>query len=322
MKKKELKSIKLILKVVILIIALCTAIFFVGNFSKAEELPKVADSGHGTSYHGGSHHSSSHSSSRSSSRSSRSSSSSRSSGSSSYRGSGGSSGSLPAALLIVIFGTSLMMVFIPLIISSFVHKPVRSGMNNSYNTYDDNYLTNKIKKVLPNFDRKQFLEDGYKIYVDVQNAWMNFKLDDVKDVITDEMYNMYSAQLELMKTKGEQNIMSGFVKRNAFLKNVSVQNNTIAVTAMYIVEFYDYIVNEKSKKVLRGSKSKKVRITYELTYRKTLDENTVIDHCPNCGAKIEDANGSATCKYCGSKIVYENSKWILTNKKNVDQTWA
>lgn len=322
MKKKELKSIKLILKVVILIIALCTAIFFVGNFSKAEELPKVADSGHGTSYHGGSHHSSSHSSSRSSSRSSRSSSSSHSSGSSSYRGSGGSSGSLPAALLIVIFGTSLMMVFIPLIISSFVHKSVRSGMNNSYNTYDDNYLTNKIKKVLPNFDRNQFLEDGYKIYVDVQNAWMNFKLDDVKDVITDEMYNMYSAQLELMKTKGEQNIMSGFVKRNAFLKNVSVQNNTIAVTAMYIVEFYDYIVNEKSKKVLRGSKSKKVRITYELTYRKTLDENTVIDHCPNCGAKIEDANGSATCKYCGSKIVYENSKWILTNKKNVDQTWA
>lgn len=325
MKKNYIKGMKIFKKVIILIVALCAITYFMCNSSRADELPKIADSGHGTSYHSsGSHRSSSHSSSRSSSGSSRSSSRSSYSGSSSsYRGSGNSSGSsLSGIALLVTFGVILAMVFIPIIISSFVRKPSRSGMNNLYNTYDDNYLTNRIKKALPNFDRKQFLEDGFKIYVDVQNAWMNFKLDDVKDVITDEMYNMYSAQLDLMKTKGEQNIMSDFKKCNAFLKGVSIQNNTIAVTTMYVVEFYDYIVNEQSKKVLRGSKSKKVRITYELTFRKTLDEKTVIDHCPNCGAKIEDANGSATCKYCGSKLVYENSKWILTNKKNINQTWA
>ena len=320
MKNNNIKSTKFIKKIIILIIAMCTLTFFACGLSRAYEQYKIADSGHGTSYHSGGHRSS-----RSSSRSSSGRTSSSRSSSSSYHGSSSGGGTVTlesVVLTFIIFGAVFACMIILVIVSSIKQKNKRPGMNNLYNTNDENFLMNKIKKAIPNFNKKEFLDNGYKIYVDVQNAWMNFKLDDVKGVITDEMYNMYTAQLDLMKVKGEQNIMSDFVKCNAFLKNVSIQNNTIAITAIYIVEFYDYVINQQSGKVLRGSKSKKVRITYELTYRKTLDESTVIDKCPNCGAKIEDANGSATCKYCGSKLVYNNSDWILTNKKNILQTWA
>ena len=50
------------------------------------------------------------------------------------------------------------------------------------NVNDEN-IANKVKQYIPNFNKQEFLNNGYQIYKDVQNAWMNFKLDDVKDVI-------------------------------------------------------------------------------------------------------------------------------------------
>ena len=37
--------------------------------------------------------------------------------------------------------------------------------------------------------------------------------------------------------------------------------------------------------------------------------------CPNCGAKLENMNGATTCEYCNSKVVADNTKWVLTEKK-------
>ena len=55
-----------------------------------------------------------------------------------------------------------------------------------------------------------------------------------------------------------------------------------------------------------------------MSFRKTLNENNKIDHCPNCGAEVE-MNSSGTCEYCGSKLVSENTKWVLTEKKVINQ---
>ena len=81
---------------------------------------------------------------------------------------------------------------------------------------------------------------------------------------------------------------------------------------------YDYIIEESTGKVLRGSSTNKLRIVYEMKFRQTLNSNEKVDHCPNCGAKIE-MNSSGTCEYCGSKLVSENTKWVLTEKKTMRQ---
>ena len=56
---------------------------------------------------------------------------------------------------------------------------------------------------------------------------MNFKLDDVKDVITDEIYNMYDSQLSTLEVKGEKNIMKDFKLVKSYLKDVNVQNQLL-----------------------------------------------------------------------------------------------
>lgn len=229
-------------------------------------------------------------------------------------GGGGGAGDVIASL--IVFAVIILYVIIKAAAGSSktTYQPVRTQPIN------DNDVVNKIKQYIPNFDKSKFIEEGYGIYLAVQDAWMNFKLEDVKNVLTDEMYNMYESQLDTLQVKGEQNIMKDFVRKNAYLKNVEVQNDNITITACYVIEFYDYIIEQSSGKVLRGSSNNKIRITYNMKFRKTVNAKSVLTNCPNCGAKLEEMNGAGTCKYCGSKIVYENSKWVLTDKKNIGQT--
>ena len=177
---------------------------------------------------------------------------------------------------------------------------------------------NEIKKYLPDFDRNKFLQETYKVYVDVQKAWESYDIDSVRNILTNEIYNMYSSQVETLKVKGERNVMSDFRMTSAKMVDFKVQNQTMEITNEMTIEFYDYIIDNTSGKVLRGTKDRKIVIDYEMTFVKSLTA-TKPSVCPNCGAKL-DMNTSARCKYCNSTIVSENnSKWVLAKKKNLHQ---
>ncbi|MBP3502336.1 MAG: TIM44-like domain-containing protein [Clostridia bacterium] len=287
------KVVKEFLKKALIIIL---AVFMITVFfSLLDEKPTFADSGFSTSHSSGGSH---HSSSRSSSRSSRSSS---SSGSSSTPGS--------------IIGLLIFIIIFIVILNLSTKKSTQPMSKAKIN---DKEIEDEIKKLIPNFDKYVFLKEGFNIYCDVQEAWMNFKLEDVKDILTDELYSMYESQLATLEVKGEQNIMKDITLRSSYLRGVVKQNDNITIEAGYVIEMYDYIADQQSGKLLRGESNRKMRVTYSMKFRKTLDESAKVEHCPNCGAKIK-MNSSGTCEYCGSKIVADNTKWVLTEKKALDQ---
>ena len=214
--------------------------------------------------------------------------------------------------------TIVIIIIVAICMGSSTSNQSTRGVVPSKSLPDENAIENKIKSYIPNFNKQEFLDNGYSIYKDVQNAWMNFKLEDVKDEITDELYNMYESQLTTLEVKGEQNIMKDFKVVKSYLKDAVVQNNTITITTGYVIQMYDYIIEKSTGKVIRGSSNNKLKIVYEMKFRRTLDESAKIDKCPNCGAKI-DMNTSGICEYCGSKLVSENTKWVLTEKKTIRQ---
>lgn len=287
--KKYLKTFAKI----ILTLAMVTSLCFVFNSNKSH-----ADAGYHSSYSGGS--SSSHSSSSSSSSHSSRSSSSYSSGSSSSSGDGSD--------VVGVF-IWIIIVFIIIIIAS---KRGKASIQAITKLQPNAAAIAKLKELIPGFDENKFLKDGYQMFLDVEDAWMNFELEKVHNIITDEMFNMYESQLSSMEIKGEQNIMSGFVLRDSAITNCVDQNDNVEVTAKYIIEFYDYIIEKESGKVLRGSKTNKLRMYYDFTFiMKNTDEK--IDKCPNCGAPVE-VNASGVCPYCSSKIVGENTSWVMSKK--------
>lgn len=288
------KNVKKVIKIITcLLISICICSVFFMHKSNA-------DAGHHTSHHSSSSHSSSSSRSRSRSSSSSSSrSSSRTSSSSSSSDEGTAIG----------FAIYIIVIVIIIIVTSKKSNKV-SSMPKLKNNLDE---IDKIKKVIPDFNEKKFLKNGYDMFLKIENAWMNLDMEDVHNLITDEMFNMYDSQLDMMKVKNEQNIMSDFVLKDSAITGFLEQNDTIEIKTQYIIEFYDYIIDKDSKKVTSGNKSRKVRMHYEFTFIKNKDENSKIDVCPCCGAKV-DVNSAGTCEYCGSKIIGNNSNWVMAKK--------
>ena len=302
---KNNKKIKKILKILLVIISIIFISIFTCNYIGKSN----ADAGYHSSYSSGS--SSSHSSS-SSSHSSSSSSSSRSSSSHSSSSGSSSDSDIPGIIVVI------MIIFIVVVVELATKKSKVS--NNNYTSTNKNNIVvannneaiNEIKKYIPNFDTSQFLSNGYNIFVRIEEAWMNFDLDSVRDCITDEMFNMYESQLMSMEMNGEQNIMKDFKLLNSAITEAKKQNNMLEVKTRYVIEFYDYIVNKDTQKVVRGNSNRKIKMVYEFTFIADV-ENNKLDKCPNCGAPI-DINSAGICKYCNSKIVDDSKNWVMSKK--------
>ena len=307
-----MKRLKKILKISLIVVSIICMSIFICNYTDKSN----ADAGYHSSYSSGgssssSHSSSSHSSSSSSNSSSRSSRSSSSSSSS-------SGGSSPAVALI----TFIIIMIIVIILERAKKK---SGISyNSNNTVTNNFVItnnnqaiNEIKKYVPKFDTNQFLSNGYNIFVRIEEAWMNFDLEKVRDCITDEMFNMYESQLTSMEMKGEQNIMKDFKLLNSAITDAKKQNNMLEVKTKYVIEFYDYIVNKDTQKVVRGNSNRKIKMVYEFTFIADV-ENAKLDKCPNCGAPL-DINAAGICPYCQSKIVDDSKNWVMSKKVSLFQ---
>ena len=314
--KSKIKKIlpKIIGIVIISVISFCAT-------SVIEQRTTFADSGHSTSHH--SRSSSSHSRSRSSSSSSRSRSRS-SSRSSSSRSSGGSSAKLskPAAIVILIFFVGGPFVWLIIIYASIAtdskKKYKSSPVKREIITGN---VKDKIKNVIPDFDENKFLINGFNIYKDVQIAWMNFDIESVRNKITDEMFTMFQSQLNVMEASNEQNIMKDMVMKNGYIVDATVQNGEITIVTRYTIDQYDYVADRTTGKLIRGESKYKMRVEYQMKFRQNIDDNKVLNFCPNCGADISKNNGSGVCEYCGSKIVSDNKKWVLTEKQVINQDY-
>ena len=172
---------------------IATLILILGLFTFQNNLVVKADSGFGGSYSGGSS-SSSGGSSWSSSSSSHNSSSDNSSSSDEPE----IVGFIVTLILILIFGW----------LTIYCYKDIKK-----FNIRQQNKKEEKKKKIDsiigPNY--LKYKQELFKIYKNVQRAWMNFDEEELRKYVTDEMFNMYSSQLETLKVKNQQNIMENMI---------------------------------------------------------------------------------------------------------------
>ena len=231
--------------------------------------------------------------------------------SSSWDSSDSSSGSgKPASL------TSLMIVVVLFIVVFVIENEISKLKTEKKQIIKSKDMDlDLISKIDPNLNLYEFKNEAFNIYKDVQEAWMNLDDGKIRTLTTDELYNMYSMQLDTLRVKNEKNIMKEINLVTASLTNLKIENNIETATVIMIVNCYDYIVDSQNK-VVRGNDKNKIEITYELTYIKSVGEK--VNKCPNCGAEINDDN-STTCEYCRAIITRNTSKWVLSKKQSLNQ---
>lgn len=231
--------------------------------------------------------------------------------SSSWDSSDSSSGSgNPASL------TSLMIVVVLFIVVFVIENEISKRKTEKKQIIKSKDMDlDLISKIDPNLNLYEFKNEAFNIYKDVQEAWMNLDDGKIRTLTTDELYNMYSMQLDTLRVKNEKNIMKEINLVTASLTNLKIENNIETATVIMTVNCYDYIVDSQNK-VVRGNDKNKIEITYELTYIKSVGEK--VNKCPNCGAEINDDN-STTCEYCRAIITRNTSKWVLSKKQSLNQ---
>ena len=104
---------------------------------------------------------------------------------------------------------------------------------------------------------------------------MNFELDSIKDIISEEIYNKYQTQLEKLKADKKKNIMEDIQYKSNKITDIKIENNIEIVECEMKVTCYDYIINNEEK-VVKGKKDKKINYLYSLTFNKNLNDNKYI----------------------------------------------
>ena len=178
----------------------------------------------------------------------------------------------------------------------------------------------KIDEIDSSVKIEEFKHQAFNIYKDIQEAWMNFDTDTIRKLTTDEIYNMYSSQLETLKLKHQKNIMKNIEYVDAKITNIKLSDDVISVVVFLRVKCLDYVINEKTNKTVRGSDSTRLDIQYLLTFVKSKTNNNNIEKCPNCGAPV-DIVSSATCPYCNSTLVKDASNYVLSKKTCIGQRY-
>lgn len=207
----------------------------------------------------------------------------------------------------------IIMLIVIVIIVIICLAANKSSQKNNLSIQPRNIDDSLLRKYIPNFNKEQFLKDRYNDYLNVQNDWMNFNYDGLKELLTDELYNQYTMQLDSLKVKNQKNIMKNFALYQSDITNVREENGTLIVDVEMSVSFIDYI--EQNGTTVRGSNTRLVHQHYSMTFV-MVPEPT--QKCPNCGAELEDS-ASQTCPYCRSKITRVGAKWVLSKKQSLRQ---
>ena len=234
--------------------------------------------------------------------------------------SGGGSYNGDGSWLTAVFVVIIIIVIVSSITNNNNRNKPSSG-NRNIRTNSNNYQdvsSSKIVSVDPSINIVDFKAKAFDIYKNIQTAWMNFDTDTIRKLTTDEIYNMYSSQLETLKLKDQKNIMKDIMLEEAKIIDIKKENNVITVNVYMRVICYDYVIKESTGETVRGKDKQKIIIEYVLSFVKSSVNNNKEEKCPNCGAPV-DINSSATCPYCDSTLVKDASDYVMSKKTCIGQ---
>lgn len=216
-----------------------------------------------------------------------------------------------------ISSVTVVIIIIIIFIVLVVTKKNGSGTGSFIGNQQAEMSLDAIRKIDPTLDVDALKKQAFDIYKNVQEAWMNFDNDSLRGYVTDEMFNMYQSQLNVLRAKKQKNMMKDIVCNKVSVNSVSVSNGMETVVVYLNVSQYDYVV-DKDEKVVRGNDKVKNNVDYLITLTRSMEDDEKIDKCPNCGASLDIISGGV-CPYCDSTIVNKSNKFVMSKKECIGQ---
>lgn len=184
------------------------------------------------------------------------------------------------------------------------------------NTVD---ITDALQETDPAFNATAFLEWAKEVFFKLQYAWMDRDWEQVRPFESEELYAMHARQLQEYKRLGRINILERININNAYFFSLAKDQEWETLSVVMHVRMIDYIVDERSRQVLKGTPDKDCFMSYFYVFKrkagmKTLSAKQGVDtiSCPNCGAPTHVVS-SGKCEYCNFVITVKDHGWVLTD---------
>lgn len=175
-----------------------------------------------------------------------------------------------------------------------------------------------IRQIDPNFSSDAFITWSKDVFITLQQAWTARDWSTIRPLEKEELFEQHKRQLDEYIRNKKINIIERINVGQTHLHKYERDAQYEYLTVYMATRMVDYIIDEETRKVLKGDPNTDCYMNYLLTFmRKTGvkshegTDKSVAKNCPNCGAPLS-ITSSGKCDFCGSIITTGDFDWVLS----------
>lgn len=206
-------------------------------------------------------------------------------------------------------------------IQNSINSTITSNYSESFNQIVDNTISvsEQIRQIDPEFSSDNFLAWTREVFLKIQQAWTDRNWKVIRPFESNELFNIHNSQLNEYIKNHKINVVEKINISNATLREFRQDGDKEVLVVELHAVMRDYVIDEKTKKVLESNPNKDWYMKYLMTFNrkkgvltKAGTSNKSTTNCPNCGAPTE-ITSSGQCEYCDSVITTGEHGWVLSD---------
>lgn len=206
-------------------------------------------------------------------------------------------------------------------IQNSINSTITSNYSESFNQIVDNTISvsEQIRQIDPEFSSDNFLAWTREVFLKIQQAWTDRNWKVIRSFESNELFNIHNSQLNEYIKNHKINVVEKINISNATLREFRQDGDKEVLVVELHAVMRDYVIDEKTKKVLESNPNKDWYMKYLMTFNrkkgvltKAGTSNKSTTNCPNCGAPTE-ITSSGQCEYCDSVITTGEHDWVLSD---------
>lgn len=171
----------------------------------------------------------------------------------------------------------------------------------------------------PDFSWTDFQATVTTVFQKLQEAWSEQRWEKARPYETDALFQQHAFWMERYRKHGLVNRLTDVNVRRIDKVKVGVDAFYEHVTVRIFASMKDWTQETASGKVVGGSQSQ-VRVFSEYwTFIRRIGGKAdpqgggwSADHCPSCGAPLDNVSQAGVCGYCEAKITTGDFDWVLS----------
>jgi predicted lipid-binding transport protein (Tim44 family) len=124
----------------------------------------------------------------------------------------------------------------------------------------------EVATLVPGFDARRFSDEAMDIFFRVQGAWSNGDLDPVCSLLAPGVRQQLQWELDTLKGEEKINRRENIAVRHSQIQEAKVNGGSAFVAILFLATLLDYTVEERTGRLINGSKDTPVRFAEYWTF--------------------------------------------------------